>query len=88
LIPGQPALHESRRWAVAVVGARSETRITLTYPALDSSRDIAFLATGEDKREVIARAQAGDQALPAALVRPIGNLYWFTDRAATPEGVR
>jgi len=84
LFPGQPALQERRRWAVAVVGAKTEPRITLTYPALDSSRDLAFLATGREKRGVVARAQAGDRAIPAARVRPIGRLHWFTDRAAAP----
>jgi 6-phosphogluconolactonase len=88
LIPGQPALRESRRWVVAVLGARSEPRITLTFPVLDSSRDVAFLATGRGKRDVVARAQAGDQALPAARVRPIGRLHWFTDLAAAPGDAR
>jgi 6-phosphogluconolactonase len=82
LIPGQPALLEKQRWAVAVIGARSEARITLTFPLLDSSRDVAFLATGRGKREIVARAQAGDRTLPAAVVRPVGQLHWFTDRAA------
>jgi hypothetical protein len=50
LFPGQPALQETRRWAVAVIGAKAEARITLTYPALDSSRDVAFLVTGQEKR--------------------------------------
>jgi 6-phosphogluconolactonase len=86
LFPGQPALQENRRWMVAVVGAKSEPRITLTYPALDSSRDVAFLATGDGKRDVVARAQVGDRTLPAAMVRPIGRLHWFTDRAARPGG--
>jgi len=86
LFPGQPALQETRRWAVAVIGAKSEPRITLTYPALDSSRDVAFLATGEGKRDVVVRAQAGDRTLPAAMVRPVGRLHWFTDRAAAPGG--
>jgi 6-phosphogluconolactonase len=86
LFPGHPALHEKRRWAVAVIGAKSEPRITLTYPALDSSRDIAFLATGEGKGSVIARARAGDRTIPAANVRPVGRLHWFTDRAANPVG--
>ena len=58
LFPGQPALQEMRRWAVAVIGAKSEPRITLTYPALDSSRDVAFLATGEGKAGR-RRARAG-----------------------------
>ena len=86
LFPGQPALQENLRWAVAVIGAKSEPRITLTYPALDSSREVAFLATGEGKRRAVARAMAGDCDMPAAMVRPIGRLHWFTDRAATPEG--
>src|SRR5262249_23838998 len=43
LFPGQPALKERRRWAVAVVGVRSEPRVTLTYPALDGSAHVAFL---------------------------------------------
>jgi 6-phosphogluconolactonase len=84
LFPGQPALQENRHWVVAVIGAKSEARITLTYPALDSSRDVAFLATGDGKRDVIARAQAGDRTIPAANVRPVGHLHWFTDRAAAP----
>jgi 6-phosphogluconolactonase len=86
LFPSQPALQETRRWAVAVIGAKSEPRITLTYPVLDSSHDAAFLATGKDKREVVARALAGDRRIPAAMVRPVGRLHWFMDRAAAPGG--
>jgi 6-phosphogluconolactonase len=86
LFPGQPALQEKRRWAVATIGADAQPRITLTYPVLDSSRDVAFLATGARKRDVVAPARAGDHALPAALVRPIGRLHWLTDRAAAPGG--
>jgi 6-phosphogluconolactonase len=86
LFPDQPALKERRRWAVAVVGANAQLRISLTYPALNSSRDVAFLATGAGKRDVVARARAGDCALPAALLRPVGRLHWFTDRAAATGG--
>jgi 6-phosphogluconolactonase len=86
LFPGQPALQENRRWAVAVIGAKSEPRITLTYPTLDSSRDVAFLATGAGKRVAVAGAKAGDGEIPAAMVRPVGRLHWFTDRAAATGG--
>jgi 6-phosphogluconolactonase len=86
LFAGHPALQDTRRWAVAVIGAKSEPRITLTYPILDSSHDAAFLATGIGKREVIARAQAGDRTIPAAVVRPVGRLHWFTDRDAAAQG--
>jgi 6-phosphogluconolactonase len=88
LFPGQPALQEIRRWVVAVTGAKSEPRITLTYPALDSSRDVAFVVTGRGKRDVVARAQSGDSTIPAGLVRPVGRLHWFTDRAAAAEGAK
>jgi 6-phosphogluconolactonase len=86
LFPGQPALQETRRWAVAVIGAKAEARITLTYPTIDSSHEVAFLVTGKEKRGVLARAQAGDRTLPAAVVHPVGRLHWFTDRAAAPAG--
>jgi 6-phosphogluconolactonase len=88
LFPGQPALQETRKWAMAVLGPDAAPRVTLTYPALDSSRDIAFLVTGAGKRDVVARARRGDRALPAARIRPVGSLHWFIDRTAAPEGAK
>lgn len=79
LLPGQPALEETRRWVVAVPSGRSEPRITLTYPALDSSRDAIFLAVGGRKRSVVRRARRGDCALPAGRIEPVGRLHWFVD---------
>jgi 6-phosphogluconolactonase len=84
LFPGNPALDETSRW-VAPVAAAAGPRITLTYPALNSSRELAFLATGTGKREVVRRARAGDRALPAGRIRPTGRLHWLTDRAAAAE---
>lgn len=82
LFPGQPSLEEGVRWAIAVAGPQSQPRITLTFPALDSSRDVAFIATGKAKRQILLRAQSGERAIPAARVRPVGRLHWFADRAA------
>jgi 6-phosphogluconolactonase len=82
LFPGQPALDETQRWVVAVRGARAEARVTLTFPALDSARDLVFLAVGANKRDVVQRAQAGDRALPSARIKSLGTLRWFVDRAA------
>jgi 6-phosphogluconolactonase len=84
LFPGEPTLKESQRWVVAVNSARYGRRITLTYPSLDSSREVAFLVTGKAKREIVARVRAGDLTLPAAMMRPVGRLHWFTDRTAAP----
>lgn len=83
LFPGTPALKERTAWAAAVTPENEPTRITLTYPALESCRDCVFLVAGADKRDVLARVRAGDPALPASLVHPTGNVHWFTDRAAS-----
>jgi 6-phosphogluconolactonase len=88
LFPRQLALQETRRWVMAVSGTTPEPRITLTFPVLNSSRDVAFLATGAGKRDVVAGARAGDRAIPAAMVRPIGRLHWFLDRAASSAGAK
>jgi 6-phosphogluconolactonase len=83
LFPGTAALAERRRWAVAVIGARPEPRITLTFPVLDSARLTLVLATGAAKREVLARlATPAGADLPAARLRPVGTLVWLLDRAA------
>ena len=85
LIPGTSVLEERHRWVAEVIGGRPEARITLTYPALESSRHTAFLVAGAEKRETLSRALAGDEALPAARLRPVGELIWFVDEAARPQ---
>ncbi|MBS0237500.1 MAG: 6-phosphogluconolactonase [Proteobacteria bacterium] len=82
LFPGTAALAERNHWVVAVVGAKAEARITLTYPALESSRNIAFLIEGEEKRAILNRLCGGDNSLPAAHLKPAGTLRVFTDEAA------
>ena len=86
LFPGTDVLDERERWVTAVVGAKPEARITLTYPALESSRHAAFLVAGADKRAMLSRALAGDPALPAARLDPVGDLTWFVDAAARSPG--
>ncbi|MGH7115147.1 MAG: 6-phosphogluconolactonase [Stellaceae bacterium] len=84
LFPGTTVLEERERWVAEVVGAKPEVRITLTYPSLASSRHTAFLVAGADKREALARVLAGDLELPAARLRPLGELVWFVDSQAKP----
>jgi 6-phosphogluconolactonase len=59
--------------------------VTLTFPALDSSRSVAFVAAGADKTAMMRRALAGERDLPSARVSPVGELVWFVDRAAHGE---
>ena len=80
LLPGQPVLEERTRWVAAVPAGRDEPRITLTYPALESSRLILFLVAGADKTDALRRARAGQ--LPAGHLRPLGDVLWLVDKAA------
>ena len=82
LLPGEPVLQVRDRWVAPVPKGRTEERITLTYPALDSSAAVAFLVSGEGKREVLDKTLSGDTNFPAAHIRPVGEVIWFADRAA------
>ncbi|HEU5017358.1 MAG TPA: 6-phosphogluconolactonase [Pseudolabrys sp.] len=82
LFTGTAALTERDKWACAVIGTKPEPRITLTYPALESSRQVVFLVAGNKKRAILQRLRAGDQSLPAARVHPAGTLRIFADAAA------
>jgi 6-phosphogluconolactonase len=82
LIPGEPVLQERDRWVGVVGHGRPEVRITLTYPAINASRHIAFLVSGEGKRAILKQVLAGDTTKPAARLSPAGDLFFIADRAA------
>jgi 6-phosphogluconolactonase len=82
LFPNTEVLAERHSWVAAVVGAKSEARITLTYPVLESSRNAVFLVSGEEKRLAFARLRRGDDSLPAARLHPVGTLWIFGDATA------
>ena len=82
LLPDQPVLKEHARWVAVVPDGRPEPRITLTYPALESSRLTVFLVAGAAKRSPLARARAGDPTIPAGRLKPEGDVIWLVDRAA------
>jgi 6-phosphogluconolactonase len=88
LFPGKPAVEERHRWVIEVPepGLNPHVpRITLTYPALDSSKSTAFVAAGADKTAMMRGVLAGDRALPSARIASVGELVWFVDRAARGE---
>jgi 6-phosphogluconolactonase len=82
LLPGEPVLQERKRWVAPVPKGRVEERVTLTYPALDSSAVVAFLVSGEGKCDILDKILSGDTGFPAAQIRPEGEVIWFADRAA------
>jgi 6-phosphogluconolactonase len=82
LFPGTKALDERDAWVTSIIGVKSEPRISLTYPALQSTRVILFVVSGEKKREILGRVLANDMALPATRLATRGTVHIFADRAA------
>lgn len=83
LFPDTSVLAERDHWVATVVGGKSQVRITLTYPLLESCRNAVFLVAGQDKRAALAGLRRGDDNLPASRLRPTGTRWIFSDAAAT-----
>jgi 6-phosphogluconolactonase len=87
LFPGDAALSETQRWVVAVEKAGLPPfvpRVTLTFPALASTRKLIFLVSGPDKLDVVDRVLSGHD-LPAAHAQSHGAIVWMLDRSAAPD---
>lgn len=68
LVPGDPVLDVTNT-DVALTGIyQSRRRMTLTYPIINRSRRVLWLATGAEKAGMLARLQAGDVSIPAGRV--------------------
>jgi 6-phosphogluconolactonase len=85
LFPGDDALGERERRVAGVETpgmAPLVSRITLTLPVVNSSGQIVFLVTGEDKAEAVQRVFAGppDPRAPGSLVQ--GNVMALLDPEA------
>lgn len=88
LFPGHPLLDEEDGW----VGFLSDspkppsTRITLTYPVLNHSHRVAFVASGEGKQDILQQAlDRPESGLPCSKVKVKnpGQVFYFSDNAAT-----
>jgi 6-phosphogluconolactonase len=82
LFPKSSALEERRAWVTSIAGLKGEGRVSLTYPALESSADILFLVSGAEKKESLRRLLANDDEMPAARLETLGSIRVFADRAA------
>ena len=83
LFPDSPVLDNLLDWvAPCVPHDAPHARLTLTYPAIASSREVAFLIAGAGKREALAKVRANDRSQPASRITSIGKITWFLDRAA------
>lgn len=84
LVPGDPVLEVTdRRVALTETAYQGHHRMTLTYPALNSARQIVWLITGPDKVDALAKLMAGDTSIPAGRVEN-ANMTVVADAAAAP----
>jgi 6-phosphogluconolactonase len=82
LFPGDPVLNVTEHWVSVSKAGSDDPRVTLTYPILNASKNVAFFVSGTDKCEMLKRLVAGDKEIPAGRISPAGNLVVFADRAA------
>jgi 6-phosphogluconolactonase len=86
LVPGDPVL-DVMNADVATTGIyQKRRRMTLTYPIINRSRRVLWLATGSEKTVMLARLQAGDASIPAGRVSR-DHAVVLADRAATGQFV-
>jgi 6-phosphogluconolactonase len=84
LIPNDPVLNVTDR-DVALTGIyQKRRRMTLTYPMLNRSRRILWVATGAEKVGMIVRLRDGDVTIPAGRVRQ-DNAVLLADRPAAEK---
>ncbi|MBU7004703.1 MAG: 6-phosphogluconolactonase [Theionarchaea archaeon] len=82
LFPGNPEI-ESTDLVVATnapAGYLTSQRVTITLRAINSSRDVIFLVTGRDKKSAVESILGGNSELPAARIRPRGDVRWLLTR--------
>jgi 6-phosphogluconolactonase len=90
LFPGFPQLDVDDRIAVGVTGSPKPPpeRISLTFSALNRSKSVWFLVSGDQKAAAVASALAEGTDLhdtPAAGVSGSEETIWFLDRAAAAQ---
>jgi 6-phosphogluconolactonase len=90
LFPGYPAVDETKRWVIDVPEANVEPfvpRVTLTFPALGSCREMLIQASGPGKRPIVTRVLGGEN-LPANRAHSVGETIWLVDVSALPDNFR
>ncbi|HKP68041.1 MAG TPA: 6-phosphogluconolactonase [Pyrinomonadaceae bacterium] len=87
LFPNTDAIREKEKLAVANwVEKLNDHRLTMTFPAINSAREVMFLVAGGDKADAVASVLEGKSRLdeyPAQGVKSsAGNVIWLIDAAA------
>jgi 6-phosphogluconolactonase len=90
IFPGQTELLNSDKiCGMATHPESGQKRISLTARVINAARRVTFMATGEDKKDVVAQIinkGAASKKYPAARINPEnGRLDWYLDSRAADE---
>ncbi|EUK18050.1 6-phosphogluconolactonase [Commensalibacter papalotli (ex Servin-Garciduenas et al. 2014)] len=86
LFPGTPVLQEQEKWVSwSQPSDAPHQRLTLTYPAIASSRFVMFVVSGDSKTQIIREVRDENKPYPSAAITTEGELHWILDRAAGGE---
>jgi len=90
LMPHSPALHVTDEIAVGVTNSPKPppNRVSLTFDALNHTRETWFVVAGEDKAEAVARALAEEGSIeetPARGIHAKLHTHWFVDVEAAQQ---
>jgi 6-phosphogluconolactonase len=87
LFPGQTSLSENKQLILIVKGGEPDvSRLTMTFPVLNNSRQTVILVSGKEKAAVMKRVfsnRSDSGHLPIQMVQPRrSELIWMLDRDA------
>jgi 6-phosphogluconolactonase len=89
LFPEMPAVYETQRTVVAVLHCPKAppTRLSLTFSAIESAREVWVLASGAEKAAAVRLALSGSAPaeVPAAGARGRQQTLFLVDRAAAAQ---
>ncbi len=83
VFPDHSSFDPTQALAVAVTDSpKPPDRVTLSLAAINRSREVWLIGSGEAKAAPVARALEGDPTLPAAHVQAAERTYWYLDEQA------
>ena len=90
IFPGTDVVEEQTALVRPVINPdQNIRRVTLTFPVINSAREILFLASGKRKASIVQRVlgtMKSTKDLPATMVRPVdGRLRWMLDEEAASQ---
>ncbi|OIW02431.1 hypothetical protein TanjilG_05024 [Lupinus angustifolius] len=90
LFPRHSLLKEDQKWVSFIKDSPKppSDRITLTFPVINSSSNIAMVVTGAGKNNAVFSALRGDEKsdkLPVGLVSSEGEIKWYLDIGAASK---